>query len=688
MGKPNRLFYESSPYLLKHAFNPVDWYPWGPEALAIAKAEDKPIFLSIGYNSCHWCTVMEHESFEDEGTAALMNSHFVSIKVDREERLDLDSIYMKAVVAMTGQGGWPMSVFLTPQGEPFYGGTYFPPTRRYNMPSFREVLLGVADAWAQDRSGVADQAGRLTGHLKAEFAASPIEGGMIPGAFAEEAVMKLAQSYDWQSGGWGRAPKFPQPMTIEFLLRRATRGDKMALDMAVHALDAMAKGGMYDAVGGGFARYSVDDHWLVPHFEKMLYDNAQLALVYLHGWLVTGKPHYRQVAEETLAFMMRELMHPDGGFYSSLDADSRDADGHLEEGAFYVWTVEEIAAALSPSEAAFVTAAYGVTAKGNFEGRTVLQRKLDDVALGAQFGMPEADVPARLDSVHALLLEARSHRTRPATDDKVLVSWNALALLAFSEAGRYLLSEKYQILAMRDAAFLLERVRSPEGRLLRSWRAGVPLHAAFLEDYAALTLALLSLYQTDPDPKWFAEAQKLADEMLALFGDEAGGFFDTGSDHEALLVRPKDLQDNATPCGNSLACAALLQLAAYTGETKYRAAAETALAATAPLLARYPTAFGNWLCADDFAAGPVREVAIVGEKGAARDALTALLWEAWRPRLVAAISEPEPAPNAPPLLRDRPLVGGAPTAYVCEGFVCQLPVNTLAAFRKRLWERG
>jgi uncharacterized protein YyaL (SSP411 family) len=671
----NRLAHENSPYLLQHAQNPVDWHPWGAAALGKARAEDKPIFLSIGYAACHWCHVMEHESFEDAETAAFMNAHFINIKVDREERPDLDSIYMKAVTALTGHGGWPLSAFLTPDGEPFYGGTYFPPVRRYNMPAFREVLQAVADAWARDRSGVARQARTLTGHIQNEFRAAAPGGALDPGELAQQAVMRLAQGYDWKSGGWGSAPKFPQPMVIEFLLRRATRGDKLALDMAAHALDAMAQGGMYDAVGGGFARYSVDDRWLVPHFEKMLYDNAQLALAYLHGWLVTGKPRYRAVVEETLAFMAREMLGEDGGFYASLDADSRDAEGHLEEGAFYVWTPGEIAAALSPAEAAFVTAAYGVTEAGNFEGRNVLRRAQDDTALAAQFGMAVADVPGRLAAAHTRLLAARGGRARPAADDKTLVMWNALALAAFSEAGRYFGSFVYKGLAMRNAGFLLQNLRRGDGRLLRSWREGRAQHLALLEDYAALVLALLSLYQTDPDPRWFAEARRLADEMLALFSDPAGRFFDTGSDHEALVLRPRDVQDNATPCGNSLACAALLQLAAYTADGKYRDAAEALLSPIAPLLARHPTAFGNWLCASDFAEGPAREVAILGEPSPARDALTAVLWQGWRPRLVAAISEPEPAPAAPPLLRGRPLVGGAPTAYVCEGFVCKLPVT-------------
>ena len=672
---PNRLAHENSPYLLQHKNNPVDWYPWGEEALEKAKKEDKPIFLSIGYAACHWCHVMEHESFEDTRTAAFMNEHFVNIKVDREERPDLDGIYMQAVVAMTGQGGWPMSIFLTPDGEPFYGGTYFPPTRRYNMPAFQDVLMSIANTWKNDRQKAAQIGEQLRDHLKNEFAA--LKGPQtLSDETIQEILMGIAQNYDWQNGGWGRAPKFPQPMIIDFLLNRATRGDTLALEMATHALDAMAKGGMYDVVGGGFARYSVDDHWLVPHFEKMLYDNAQLARVYLHAYLVTKNETYRRVAEETLDFVAREMTHSEGGFYSSLDADSEG-----EEGKFYVWTLADIRDVLQEN-ADFFTAAYHITEAGNFEGHTVLQRALSDAELAHRFHIPVEQVLPRLRAAHTQLLARRAQRVRPGTDDKVLTAWNGLMLVAFAEAGRYLQRADYTELATRNANFLLTQLH-PDDRLLRSWRAGQPKHNAYLEDYAALILGLLALYQTDPNPRWFSESERLAQEMVAHFQDPEGGFFDTRDDHEALLIRPKDLQDNATPCGNSLAALALLQLAAFTGSGAYRDLAEQSLGALQTVFARYPTAFGQWLIALDFALGPVQEIAIVGPTPA-RDSMVQTAWERYRPRGVVAVSDVPPPSGSPPLLNDRPLLDRQPTAYVCQHFVCQQPLNSKEQLQKLL----
>ncbi|MFQ5614952.1 MAG: thioredoxin domain-containing protein [Anaerolineales bacterium] len=687
---PNRLANENSPYLLQHKNNPVDWYPWGEEALGKAREEDKPIFLSIGYAACHWCHVMERESFEAPGTAAIMNEHFVSIKVDREERPDLDNIYMKAVVALTGQGGWPMSVFLTPDGEPFHGGTYFPPARRFNMPSFKDVLLGVANAWENDRRQVMRSGQQLRQHLQREFTQLGAKGP-LSGETASKALLGLAQGYDWENGGWGRAPKFPQPMIIEFLLRRATRGDNFALETATHALDAMAKGGMYDVVGGGFARYSVDDRWLVPHFEKMLYDNAQLAALYLHAYLLTGKDSYRRVVEETLDFVAREMTHPLGGFYASLDADSEG-----EEGKFYVWTPAEIREALGDSgDADFLIAAYNITEAGNFEGRNILQRARDDESLAGQFGaLPEQTAP-RLKGLHARLLKYRSCRVRPGTDDKVLTSWNGLMLVAFSEAGRYLDRSDYTELAMRNADFLLSQLH-PGDRLLRSWRdsddSGKPgepgraraRHNAYLEDYGALILGLLALYQTDPNPRWFTAAQSLAADMIAHFEDPAGGFFDTRDDHESLLVRPKDLQDNATPSGNALAATALLQLAAFTGSGARRGLAEESLALLQPAMERYPTAFGQWLCGLDFVLGPIREIAVLGASGPRREALLDYVWGVYRSRSVVAVSDFPPPPSAPSLLANRPLLDGKPTVYVCQGFICQQPVNTVRGLKRQL----
>jgi uncharacterized protein YyaL (SSP411 family) len=676
---PNRLANENSPYLLQHSDNPVEWYPWGEEALERARREDKPIFLSIGYAACHWCHVMEHESFEDPDTAALMNEHFINIKVDREERPDLDSIYMQAVVALTGQGGWPMSVFLTPEGQPFYGGTYYPPTRRYGMPSFREVLTGIYQAWEGDKLKVRHSGEEITAHLQSlarhDLASHPLSKGAL-----DQAALNLAQTYDWAHGGWGSAPKFPQAMAIDFLLRRAAVGDKFALEIAVHALEAMAKGGLYDVVGGGFARYSTDDHWLVPHFEKMLYDNALLALAYLHAHLLTGNAAFRRVCEETLDFITRELRHPQGGFYSSLDADSEG-----EEGKYYLWTPDEIRQALTEGgEAEFAFAAYGVTAAGNFEGKTVLQRALDDERLAERYSLSAEEIPGRLASIHARLLANREKRVRPATDDKVLVSWNALALVAFSEAARYLNRPDYYELATRNARFLLDELREND-KLLRSWRAGRARHNAYSEDYAGLALALLSLYQTDFDPAWFAASQELLVSLIEHFSDPAGGFFDTRTDHGPLVTRPKDLEDNATPAGNSLAALALLHMHALTGDGRWREQAERSLTQLISAAARYPTAFGNWLCAMDFALATVHEVAILGPQGDPEtDRLISILWEVYRPHLVAASADFPPPPGAPPLLNDRPLLEGRPTAYVCRRFVCQRPVNQVEALREQL----
>jgi uncharacterized protein len=666
---PNRLANENSPYLLQHAQNPVDWYPWGSEALEKSRTEDKPIFLSIGYAACHWCHVMEHESFEDTGTAQLMNQYFVNIKVDREERPDLDNIYMSAVVAMTGQGGWPMSVFLTPEGQPFFGGTYFPPEHRYNMPSFQEVLGSVVRVWQEDRQKISDSAEKITAHLQAANQTSSSKNSMGQ-QHLERAALTLAQGYDWKNGGWGQAPKFPQPMGIEFSLRRATHGDKTALDMAEHALQAMARGGMYDVVGGGFSRYSVDDYWLVPHFEKMLYDNAQLAQVYLHAYLLTKNPFYRQVCEETLDFIVREMTHVSGGFYSSLDADSEG-----EEGKFYVWSLTEIQAIISDvAEARFFLAAYGVTESGNFEGQNVLQRVLTDDQLSEEFDISPENVSPKLSKLHAKLLDARSKRIRPGTDDKVLVFWNAMMLTAFAEAGRYLKRTDYVQIARQNASFLIENLYQDD-RLLRSWRAGQAKYNAYLEDYAGLILGLLALYQTDPNPIWYQRALNLTDEMVNYFSDPQGGFFDTRNDHEKLLLRPKDTQDNATPSGNALAALALHQIAAYGDRIEYRDLADDMLAAMQDSMIRYPTAFAQWLCATDFALGPTYEVAILGDKDRSQS-LVDVVWQNYRPNMVTAISTYPPAQDSPHLLVNRDLIEDQPTAYVCQGFVCQQPVTT------------
>jgi uncharacterized protein YyaL (SSP411 family) len=671
----NRLASENSPYLLQHANNPVDWFPWGTEALEKARQEDKPIFLSIGYAACHWCHVMAHESFEDPDTAGIMNRFFINIKVDREERPDLDSIYMNAVVALTGQGGWPMSVFLTPEGQPFYGGTYFPPVRRFNLPSFQEILQTIAQIWQGDRARLLEAGSKLTEQLqdstKYEDSSQSLQSDTI-----NRAAFSLAQSYDWTNGGWGRAPKFPQSMAIEFLLQKATgdnqaSSDRLALDMATHALRAMSKGGMYDVLGGGFARYSTDDHWRVPHFEKMLYDNAQLAQVYLHAHLMTGAQEFKRVCQETLDFVLREMTNPQGGFYSSLDADS---EGN--EGKYYLWSLDEIRQVISdPDEVSFFFRAYALSESGNLEGYNVLQRALADEELAQEYRLTIEEVTARLSRLHKLLFAEREKRVRPSTDDKVLVSWNALMLTTFAQAARILKRADYLDAAIRNARFLLTELH-PKDRLLRSWRENQPRHNAYLEDYASLVIGLLDLYQSDPNPEWFNSALHLTEEMIDHYADPSGGFFDTRDDHESLLLRPKDLQDNATPSGNALTAEALLKMTSYTGRGEWREIAEGMLAMIQSAAARYPTAFARWLSVTYLATAQVHEVAILGEPADPRtQALVDTLWGVYRPYCVVAISAQPPPAGSPPLLDNRPMVNDRPTAYVCQNFICRQPVN-------------
>ena len=703
----NLLANATSPYLLQHADNPVHWHEWNDDAITKAKAEDKPIFLSIGYAACHWCHVMAHESFEDEETAAIMNKYFINIKVDREERPDIDSIYMKAVVAMTQRGGWPMSVFLTPDLKPFYGGTYFPPEPRYQMPSFQQVLNGIAASWHDDRAQIDSVGDQLTRQIQTEAGMTSNQKSIAPDQ-VQTARERLTEVYDWQDGGWGAAPKFPQAMTIDFLLRKTEAHAEKS--PALHALDAMARGGIYDVVGGGFARYSTDNNWLVPHFEKMLYDNALLARSYLHAWQRTGKAHYRQICEETLNFIAREMRHPDGGFYSSLDADSEGV-----EGKFYVWTQAEIREILNKDFDLF-EAAYGISGTGNWEGKIVLQRTTDDATLAARFALDPELVPVKLAYAHNKLLIAREKRIRPGTDDKILTEWNGLMLIAFAEAARVFghstviaiersdqsnLTPNEEIapqkdacndvnyfdLATRNADFLLTALR-PEGQLRRAWRDGKVGSEVFLSDYAALILGLLELYQTDFNNRWFIAAQELADEMIEKFSDPEGGFFDTtneAAEASTLPLRPKELQDNAIPSGNALAAEALLKLDAFTGNADYRQLAEETLGLVNEFVGMYPTAFAQWLSGADFSIHNAKQVAIVGDLG--RDETQALLAEirsSYRPNLVVAQS-PFPIPeDAPALLNNRKLKNDLPTAYVCEGFTCKLPVNTVDELREQL----
>ena len=675
----NRLAGQTSPYLLQHAHNPVDWYPWGEEALERARREDKPIFLSVGYAACHWCHVMERESFEDEATAALMNERFVSIKVDREERPDLDGIYMDAVQALNqGQGGWPMSVFLTPDGKPFYAGTYFPREPRFGMPSFTQVLTGLAEAWLARRDDVEQQGARL---IDAIARAEAIPGSTEPlGVEIErEASDRLRHAFDPAWGGFGGAPKFPQPMTLDFLLRMAVRGTADALDMVAVTLNRIAAGGIHDHVGGGFARYSTDATWRVPHFEKMLYDNAQLAQLYARSWLLTRDARHREIASSTLAYLAREMQHPDGGFFSSQDADSEGV-----EGKFFTWEWSELVDLVGEP----VAAAFGATSVGNWEGTNVLWRPEPVDVIAARYGMDAEDLRTQMDAARSALFRARERRVRPGTDDKVLTAWNALAIRAFAEAGRAFGEPELVRTATRCAAFVWDNLQDERGRLLRSWRNGSAGGPGFADDYALLSAAMLTLFETTADVRWFRAARWLGDELIRLFHDEAGGgFFQTGSDAERLVVRPKDLYDNAVPSANSAAAEALLRLALFTGEAGYERAGVSALRLVRDLMAHAPTGFGHALSALDLYVGPSREVAIVGEP--TESATVALLDEVFRvrylPNAVVAASAPDDgAADEVPLLRDRPQIEGRPTAYVCERFSCRIPVTDPPALAEQL----
>lgn len=681
---PNRLAQESSPYLQQHGSNPVDWFPWGAEALARALAEDKPIFLSIGYAACHWCHVMEHESFEDAATAEILNRNFVCIKVDREERSDLDSIYMQAVVAMTGHGGWPMSVWLNPQREPFYGGTYFPPERRHGMPGFKELLRNLAEAWQQRRGELQENARAMLEHLRSPAAAGGAAGALPDAGLLPQALQAVLQSFDWSNGGWGAAPKFPQPMTIEFLLRQHARSaDPLALEMAERTLQAMAAGGMYDQLGGGFHRYAVDDRWLVPHFEKMLYDNAQLARVYLHAFQVTGKPLYKRIVEETCDYLLREMTEPGGGFYSAQDADSEG-----EEGRFFVWSVAEVQKILQVDAPLFMEA-FDVTAGGNFEGHSILHVQVPLALLAEKYKLAEDEVESRLARARAQLWAVREQRIKPLRDEKVLTAWNGLALAALAEAARVLGRADYLLASQRNAEFVLGTLHTANGRLLRTWRAGSPAKLnAYLEDYANYADGLLELYQATFEERWFVAARQLADAMLEHFADDSGGFFDTSADHEQLITRPKDLQDNAVPGGNGMAAGVLLRLAAYTADARYSSAAEQVLARVQASATRYPTAFAQTLQALDFYASAPAEVALVGPlQDSSMAELLAELREPYRPHQVLALLQPL-AGSAIPLLHGRVQLGGQATAYVCRNFACQLPVTTRAALHRQAGSPG
>ena len=665
VGEVNRLAEETSPYLRQHADNPVDWYPWGDEAFAAARSEDKPILLSVGYSACHWCHVMAHESFEDPDVAEVMNDLFVNVKVDREERPDVDALYMEVVQALTGHGGWPMTVFLTPEGKPFFGGTYFPKSPRGGMTSFPELCRRVDEVWRTRRDDLTAQAVELTGSLGRTARLTPAADVPDAAITIDQALRTLLAEHDPQWGGFGGAPKFPQSMSLEVLVRAAARGDSTALGALTTSLDAMAAGGMYDHLGGGFARYSVDNVWLVPHFEKMLYDQALLARVYLHAWQVTGSPAHRQVLDETIDYVLRDLRHPDGGFYSAEDADSEG-----EEGRFYVWSPAEIAAVLGSGDglAARVTGWYGVTEEGNFEdsGHSILNRI---------HARGELLRPSDIEDARARLFAAREQRVRPGLDDKVLTEWNGLMLATLAEAAAATGRADWLAAAVANGEFLLAQLRREDGRWLRSWQAdGGARVLAYAADYGALLDGFVRLAEATGEARWITAAGATADGLLDLFwDDESGGAFTNGRDAEQLVAATKDLMDNATPSANSLAAVGLSRLSALTGEDRYREAADSALRLTAPLVARHPTAFGHLLAALDLAAHGIDEVVIPGRD---HPDLVSVVHDAFTPTVVLAWGEPFESP-----LWEARETGNA---YVCRNFTCNLPATDPVILRAQL----
>lgn len=673
----NRLAAETSPYLRQHAENPVDWYPWGDEAFSLARETDRPILLSVGYSSCHWCHVMAHESFEDPATAALMNERFVNIKVDREERPDVDAIYMEATQAMTGHGGWPMTVFMTADGAPFFCGTYFPAEPRGGQPTFTQLLDAIQDAWTNRRDGLMEQAGRLVESIQRNPTAP--DGAALPGAeVLDEATMSMLAAHDTTWGGFGRAPKFPQSMSIGHLLRHHLRtGSATALDAATTSLDAMAAGGIYDHLGGGFSRYSVDERWLVPHFEKMLYDNALLARAYLHAWQVTGEARHLQVLSETIDYVLRDLSHPAGGRYSAEDADSLagPAADHAEEGAFYVWTPAQVAEVLRGAGLAEHTDEvlewYGIVEGGNFEGSSIPNR------LHARGRLER---PAAIEQARAALFDARADRPRPGLDDKVLTEWNALMVAALAQAGAAAGREDWIGAAATTADFLCDRLRVDDPgrpgrrRWLRSWQAdldegrGGARHLAYASDHGALLDGFLCLYEATGQLRWLDEATGTAEDLLELFWDPAGGVWSTGDDAEQLVTRPKDLMDNATPSANSMAAVGLLRLEAHTGESRYGEHAATILRTLGAAAGRHALAFGNLLWAVELLALGTTEVVVTGD----RPDLVAEVQRRHLPTTVLAWGEP----GAGPLWEGRDETGSDGRAYVCRHHACRAPVST------------
>jgi uncharacterized protein len=670
----NRLAGETSPYLLQHAHNPVDWYPWGPEAIARAKAEDRPIFLSIGYSACHWCHVMERESFEDPAIAALMNEHFVNVKVDREERPDLDQIYMAAVQAMTGHGGWPMSVFLTPDLRPFFGGTYYPPTDSRGMPGFPRILQSVHHAWKERRDEIVSSAGEMTEHLRS-VGTVPAGKGELGVKLLDGAARSLARSFDSTHGGFGQAPKFPHSMDLRVLLRQHARTKEAhALHMVRHTLDKMARGGIYDHLGGGFARYSTDERWLAPHFEKMLYDNALLSSVYLEAYQATGDPEYARVARETMDYILGRMTSPEGGFHATEDADSEGV-----EGKYYVWTLAEIRDVLGPDRAKEFAYVYDVTEHGNWEEKNILNLPKPIAQAAKLLGRDEDELRKALDEDRAELLEARSRRVPPGMDTKILTSWNGLMIAPLADGAAVLDDDRYVEAARRAAAFVLDRMRAEGGRLLHSYKDGQAKFNGYLDDYANMIDGLTHLYEATGEPRWVEASLELAGVMIEEFHDrDGGGFYYTGTSHEELIARQKDAYDNATPSGNAMAATALLRLGALTGRDDLTELGRATLATVQVVLEKAPMAAGQSLIALDFLLATPQEFAVVaGTDPAEFRAVLHAIHSRFLPHKVVA---PAPAgqeaasPEVIPLLADRPAREGRTTTYICERFACQAPV--------------
>ncbi len=672
MNKPkfaNRLINETSPYLLQHAYNPVDWFAWNDEAFEKAKSEDKPVLVSIGYSACHWCHVMEHESFEDEETAALMNENFVNIKVDLEERPDVDQIYMMFVQMTSGHGGYPLNVFLTPDKKPFFGGTYFPPVNRYNMPSFQRILTSVAEAYRERKDEVLHSANEILGEIQ-KIRTTDTSGENLSLEQLDFSYRSFVKTFDEVNGGFGGAPKFPPPMSLEFLLRYFYRTkDEKALEMVEQTCRKMANGGIYDQLGGGFHRYTVDAIWLTPHFEKMLYDNAQLARIYLHLFQITKDEFYKRIAVETLEYVKREMLGAQGGFYTAQDADSEGV-----EGKFFVWTPEEISAILGAEDARIFNFYFDITEHGNFEEKNILNVKNSLEILAEQLQISVEKLKEVLERSRKLLFEEREKRIKPFRDEKVLTAWNGLMLATFSEASAILDNDNYLEIAKRNADFILENLQE-NGYLLRSFKDGQAKLNAYLEDYTNFADGLVELFQVSGDEKYLKEAKRLVDLMVSEFWDaDDGAFFFTGNNHEELLIRTKDFYDNATPSGNSVAADILLKLAKLTGDEKYERFAVRVLRLVAPQIGRYPQAFGRVLSALEFYLNPTKEIVILGEN---RSEMEREVWSEYMPnKILVSANDSQANAELIPLLRERKMIDGKTTAYVCENFTCKKPVTT------------